>query len=133
MDAAITLAQAVALTIAAVLGVLFIVKKSMRTKWVGGVLCVWVAYTLLYIVLSLNGRYEPFIIGLSGVKSYEWAPRGFVRDYKWRLSMRRTFAVYHMLDSQLWHRYGPLYSLGNRPVNEVQPEDIGEVYQAWGY
>ncbi len=131
MDEVIFIAQAVALIVASVLGVLCVAKKPMRNRWVAGVLYVWGAYTLLYIALSLNGRYEPSIIGLNGVKCYDWAPKGFVRDYKWSSAMMRTFSLYHMLDNQLWHKYGSLEEIGHRPVNEVKVEDIWKVYHAW--
>jgi hypothetical protein len=35
-------------------------------------------------MLSFRGRYEPASIGLNGVKDFDWAPSGFVHDYRWR-------------------------------------------------
>jgi len=39
-----------------------------------------VAYIVVYIVLTTKGSYQPAVIGLNGIKSYEWAPLGFYTD-----------------------------------------------------
>jgi hypothetical protein len=74
-------------------------------------------YAGVYIGLSLNGRYEPACWGPSGVKWYEWAPAGFVRDYEWNERLMLTFAPLYYLDSRFWHRFvGQSYS-GRYAIN----------------
>ena len=41
------------------------------------------AYILVYAALSRSGHYQPFTIGLAGVKSYNWAPYGFYVGQPW--------------------------------------------------
>ncbi len=55
------------------------------------VLTLLVLYVGSYVALSVGGRYEPGAIGLNGVKSYAWAPYGFVRDYKWNSALMRIY------------------------------------------
>lgn len=61
-------------------------------------------YVGSYFGLSMAGRYEPFTIGLMGVKSYGWAPRGFVTNGRWN---RLPIWIYYPLlraDMHFWHR-----------------------------
>jgi hypothetical protein len=53
-------------------------------KWVGVAAVVISVYAGSYLVLSMNGRYEPAVIGINYVKFYQWAPKGFVDHYRWR-------------------------------------------------
>lgn len=39
------------------------------------------------------------------------------------------FPLYY-LDTQFWHTSGDAY-MDVYPINEVKPEDIGHVYEAW--
>lgn len=87
-------------------------------------------YILSYLVLSLQGRYEPSAIGLNGVKWYQWAPSGFVTDFRWNRSMSTGFLPLHFLDTKLWHTADSAYSK-RYPVNEVSASEIGRVYRAW--
>jgi len=87
------------------------------------------------VARSSRGRYEPAVIGLGGVKWYDWAPQGFVTDFRWNNDLVR-FYYYPLwrLDRRFWHK--PIHGPGvnypiNYPVNEVAPEDIGQVFQAW--
>ena len=93
-------------------------------------LCLLLLYTGSYGLLSLGGRYEPAVIGLNGVKWYDWAPRGFVTDYNWNEGINRFYLPLWALDRRLWHSYEEADS-GKYPINEVPPEDIGKVYRAW--
>jgi hypothetical protein len=87
-------------------------------------------YVGSYVLLSLGGRYESASIGLGGVKNYGWAPRGFVDDFVWDRSLMRVYFPLYQLDVRCWHTYADADS-GKYPINEVAPEDIGRVYQAW--
>lgn len=82
-----------------------------------------------YLALSVTGRYEPATIGLGGVKSYGWAPCGFVSKYRWKQSMILMFFPLYYLDCQFWHSSAGAYG-GKYPVNEVDMEDIWKVYDA---
>jgi hypothetical protein len=95
-----------------------------------GTVVLLLLYTCSYLWISVHGRYEPAIIGLNGVKWYEWAPDGFVDEFKWNRLMMRFFFPMHLLDTRLWHT--PVRSdSGAYPINEVAPENIGNVYSAW--
>lgn len=80
------------------------------------------AYILVYAALSLRGHYQPFIIGLAGVKSYSWAPYGFYdaghpwpgaraarqlpeeKTGGWRESMMMVFFPLWIVDTPYIHR-----------------------------
>ena len=87
-------------------------------------------YAGSYVRRSSRGRYEPAAIGLNGVKWYEWAPEGFVTDYRWDASMKRIYWPLWHLDRRIWHT-PDMAEGGKYPVNEVDPKDIGKVYKAW--
>ena len=54
---------------------------------------VFLAYGLIYSVLSLCGKYQPISVGAAGVKDYAWAPLGFYdADHAWP---RSAYAVRH--------------------------------------
>ena len=79
-----------------------------------------------------NRRYEPAVIGLGGVKWYDWAPAGFVSDFRWNESTGRFYYPLWLLDREFWHQ--PIHSselTGTYPINEVAPGEIGRVYEAW--
>jgi len=88
-------------------------------------------YVSTYIFLSLQGRYEPSCIGASGVKSYRWAPLGFVSDMKWRNSLFFFFLPIYVADNKLWHTFDESYS-GKYPITEVAPDEVWKYYTAWG-
>ena len=85
-------------------------------------------YISTYLLLSANGRFEPGIIGLNGVKAYDWAPKGFVHDFKWNRKFCLFYEPLWVLDINLWHT-NPRE--GHYPINEVAAKDIGKVYRAW--
>lgn len=89
------------------------------------------AYVGSYLVLSLNGTYEPGSIGLNGVKSYSWAPRGFVTDFRWRRGLMVSYSPLYIVDQRYWHTPDKAYS-GVYPVDWVSQEDIWKVYRAHG-
>lgn len=93
--------------------------------------CVVVLYTGSYLVLTVNGRYEPAVIGTKGVKWYDWAPQGFVKEYKQNTALWTTvYRPLWVLDHWFWHTPDEAYS-GKYPINTVEPKDLGKVYQAW--
>ncbi len=81
-------------------------------------------YAGSYLVLSLQGRYEPAAIGLSGVKFYAWEPRGFVTIEvypKWRQLPHYAFLPLYWLDTRLWHTFDRAYDDGY-PINTALEE-----------
>jgi hypothetical protein len=94
--------------------------------------CVIFGVTLIYVGsyvwMSSQGRYEPAVIGIRGVKNYAWAPKGFVTNYQWSQARYRFYWPLWRLDHEFWHTPDRAYD-GRYPIHE--PEHIGEVYQAW--
>jgi hypothetical protein len=68
------------------------------------VVCAAFLYAGSYLSLSWQGRDEPEMIGLSGVKLYGWAPAGFVHDYKWNHSLQLFFLPVYLPDKFFWHK-----------------------------
>ena len=93
-------------------------------------LILFLLYVFSYIAFSVWGRYEPASIGLNGVKSYAWAPKYFVMDFKWSTPMRLFYIPGYYMDTRFWHTEDKAYT-DKYPVNEVPVEEIGRVYQAW--
>ena len=89
-------------------------------------------YAGSYIVLSAAGRYEPGAIGLGHVKTYNWAPLGFVVGYVWKGAPMIIYAPLYFLDTQLWHTNDKLGS-GRYPVNWVEGKDVWKIYKAHGF
>jgi hypothetical protein len=87
------------------------------------------SYIGSYVWRSERGRYEPAIIGLNGVKSYGWAPKGFVTDFRWNHTLMRAYFPLYFLDNRFWHTPDDAYR-GNYPINKVSVDDIGKVYRA---
>jgi hypothetical protein len=87
------------------------------------------AYFGSYVLRSSQGRFEPAVIGLGGVKWYDWAPQGFVTDFRWDTRIVRVYYPVWQLDRRLWHPpvHGSDRSL--YPINE--PANIGQVYWVW--
>jgi len=108
--------------------------RSRRFYWAWGIsialLIVLGFYVGSYVRRSSRGGYEPAVIGLNGVKWYDWAPEGFVTDYRWNASMKRIYWPLWYLDRRIWHT-PDMADSGEYPVNEVAPKDIGKVYEAW--
>jgi hypothetical protein len=74
----------------------------------------------IYCVLSLRGRYEPFVWGLGHVKSYVWAPAGFVDNrLRWNGGLLIAFLPWYYLDTHLWHSDEGCDS-GKYPVNWIE-------------
>jgi hypothetical protein len=88
-------------------------------------------YVSSYVLMSVRGRYEPGAIGLGGVKDYRWAPSGFVDHFVWDRTLMCVYVPLHQLDVRCWHTDADA-ERGKYPINEVAPEDIGQVYEAWG-
>lgn len=89
-------------------------------------------YVGSYLSLSAGGCFEPASIGLNGVKSYGWAPYGFVTEYRWRSAPMVAYLPLYYLDRHIWHTDEKAYS-GRYPINEVKPEEIWRVYEANGF
>ena len=81
------------------------------------VLCILlVAYVGVYVILSMNGSYEPDAFSLRGVIDYEWAPRGFYAEHiqqnangsrdhgGWKRIMLRTFLPLWYIDVNFIHK-----------------------------
>lgn len=85
-----------------------------------------------YVTISIHGRYEPCAIGLNGVKSYSWAPRGFVTDYKLHNRLWFFYCPLYGLDKHFWHTDQDAFS-GKYPINRVDQKDIWKVYEANGF
>ena len=83
------------------------------------------AYAGSYLVLSLEGRYEPALIGLMGVKTYKWAPKGFVTDFKDNPTLTIFYFPLLLLDQRCWHTSDRTHR--GYPINEVPVEEIGKV------
>lgn len=81
-----------------------------------------ILYTGIYLYLSLRGRYEPSVLSSKGVW-YEWAPSGFVEDFRWNKSWIIAFLPLYQLDRHLWHT-GELAYVGIYPVNRASMEEI---------
>jgi len=94
-------------------------KKSVRRTLFAMFLSLAILYAGLYLTLSLGGRYEPATIGLSGVKSYMWAPRSFYEDMTWQRTPEVLFLPLYFLDIKLWHTSNAAYS-GDYPLSEVK-------------
>ena len=92
--------------------------------------CCLILYFASYLILSLFGCFEPEAIGLNGVKSYAWAPKGFVHDFHWNRPLLIGYLPLWMADNHLWHKMDDAGS-GKYPIDEVSQEDIGKVYRAW--
>jgi hypothetical protein len=62
-------------------------------------------YLLSYVCLSIAGRYEPADWGLTGPKSYAWAPLGFFNshDLRWRKYVLVFFFPLYAIDCKIWH------------------------------
>ena len=88
------------------------------------------AYVDSYLSRSVQGRYEPAAIGSNGIKWYNWAPSGFVTDFKWNHTLMRVYYPLFFLDIRFLHTSDDAYG-GRYPINTVATEDIGKVYQAW--
>ena len=97
-----------------------------------GIACgiVLIAYLGVYISLSIRGRYEPVLIDPAGVKQYDWAPKGFVQNFKWSHFSIRFYYPLYAIDCRFWHTTSAKET-GRYPVNVVNSEEIGKVYRAW--
>lgn len=86
-------------------------------------------YAGSYLSRSLQGRYEPAAWGTGGVKWYDWAPDGFVTDYKWNDGIQHFYFPLYILDNWFWHTTDEADS-GRYPVNEVGTDDFGAFHRA---
>ncbi|HUY90730.1 MAG TPA: hypothetical protein VMV10_18495 [Pirellulales bacterium] len=87
-------------------------------------------YVGSYVLLSLGGRYEPASFGLRrvgwGVKWYEWAPSGFVTNFRWSHNLMRVYFPLYILDCRFWHPSDEAFD-GIYPINEVADEDVDKI------
>ncbi|GAB4139126.1 MAG: hypothetical protein Kow0040_26990 [Thermogutta sp.] len=102
-------------------------RRSIASALVASILA---AYVADYLRRTVYGRYEPWTIGLNGVKTYAWAPRGFVSDFRWNADLVRFYLPLVILDQRLWHTWEAAES-GKYPVNRVGRDEIGKVDAAW--
>lgn len=103
--------------------------RLLSRTWIRRTLLVLLtAYVGSYLALSVQGRFEPALIGLNGVKRYMWAPCGFVTDFRWNRTLLAAYMPLYLLDTRLWHTTADLDCY---PVNSVPASEIGRVYRAW--
>lgn len=92
-------------------------ESKSRAAWCWALLGLAVAlYVGSYVALSLQGRYEAFLWGVSGVKARAWIPNGF--ETKGNLNVGVFYAFYPLwyLDHRYWHTPDKAGS-GLYPVN----------------
>jgi hypothetical protein len=98
----------------------YVLRMKMKKKTATSTLVViFLLYATCYLSLSLQGRYEPFIIGLAGVKSYLWAPRGLMTPDEspaWSRFKVYAFLPLFLVDTRLWHTSDKAYG-DKYPVN----------------
>ena len=63
----------------------------------------FVAYVASYLTMTIQGRFEARAWHVGYVDQYEWAPRGFVRDYQWNVNLMRLYGPLYALDVNFWH------------------------------
>jgi len=63
-----------------------------------------VFYIASYAIMSVNGRYEPSVVGPSGVKSWAWAPASFAPGGWWKPKRIYAFGPLYILDTRFWHK-----------------------------
>src|SRR5689334_16035070 len=85
-------------------------------------------YVGSYVALSAYGTYEPAVIGINYVQWYNWAPAGFVKDYRRREALFNLYSPLYCIDRECWHR-GGYGGRGKYPVHV--PKNIDEVVIAW--
>ncbi|TWT85979.1 hypothetical protein Pla123a_07870 [Posidoniimonas polymericola] len=58
-----------------------------------------------YLVLTLQGEYQPTAVGLNGPKVVNWTPRGFfsANDMEWNLPLLTVYAPLFYADNRWWH------------------------------
>lgn len=58
-----------------------------------------------YLILTVQGGYRPATYGLGGVKSYDWAPKGFASEdgVYWNFPLMYFYAPLYLADRQWWH------------------------------
>jgi hypothetical protein len=87
-----------------------------------------ILYVCAYVALSIQGRYEPGIVGLNGVKSYAWAPRGFASSQgRWNRHALMVFAPCYLLDCRVWHT-ADWRTIEKYPVHKMEPEEVVRTY-----
>ena len=104
-------------------------------RWQGGrvlrgaaLACALAAYVGSYVARSARGRYEPMVIGLGGVKWYDWAPEGFVGDgWEWNETQIWWYYPLWQLDRRFWHQPldGSLWRDPSYPIDEIPADEIG--------
>lgn len=77
--------------------------QKMRKGIISGSVAVLCVYVLIYLGLTLGGRYEAASVGPSHVKSWGWAPYGFHDGTFWRPKMMYFFAPLYVADQWCWH------------------------------
>ena len=85
------------------------------------IIAILLLYVLSYVVLSVNGCYQPLSVGLNGAKSYAWAPLGFYDpDHAWKNSF---YAQQHPAEKTggwrpfMWLAFLPLWELDFRCIH----------------
>jgi len=92
-------------------------------------LTVLLCYISSYLIVSINGIYEPSSVGLAGIKGYHWIPYGFTSDYKARRYLFYTYFPLYMLDIRFWHTAKGRWYKGQYPTRK--PDDDLSLYDKW--
>lgn len=103
--------------------------ESRQLRWVGfWIVVVGSSYVGLYVILSACGRYEASSLKFDQVDWYQWAPAGFVQDYRRRDVLFDVFLPLYLVDRCFWHTDNDAW-LSRYPRHV--PENLGDLERAW--
>jgi len=85
-------------------------------------------YIGTYALLSKFGRYEASSLKFDEVDWYQWAPAGFVHNYRRRDGLFYVFLPLYLADRAFWHTDDDAWR-GRYARHD--PENIGELERAW--
>jgi hypothetical protein len=85
-------------------------------------------YAGAYFIRSRDGRFEPWDWGTNGVKTYCWAPAGFVTNLKRDHSQTLFYYPLWLIDIRFWHTSDKAYD-SKYPINKIRTEDLDNTYR----
>jgi hypothetical protein len=80
----------------------------------------WILFALYvgsYLAISAGGCYEHKPLSSKSVEPFQWAPCGFVTEYRWNVATMRIYYFLWVLDRRLWHKDENAFS-GVYPIDE---------------
>jgi len=101
------------------------------------VLLAFLVYFGSYLILSINGRYEPGEINIrtNEIEMYYWAPYGFVTDYRVSMILNYAYMLPIRLDYHFWHHHQLAVNMHHGyncyPVNPVARYEVDKVIRVW--